>query len=343
MQSQSYPASLATPAPLPSSSNSPSSSSRLETTLSLQHQLQARLQQSSIALRTLRKQRELARDKVAAGVETSDEKRLRRERQRGRILHVREEIEREKERRSTRSRAVEALDRSHLIDQHLHAQSSDKPPSERQTETQTLISRRDALSLDLLQLQTSLASLKSQRTQLRKKLLILNRENAAYTAELREARQPPEELVRELPAEVRKHYDGLLDTLTLLTARLSIIRNVFQRLVVESGVPYFLPSSSSSLPSPLTLSSLLAPPRSPSPSDTSPSPMTDQQLLRLLLLSSDSALDADDWQGGGGGGVGTEEGQRLPKELRGAMEEWREARESPRVAGEAKVKRTRTV
>ncbi|GAA5828584.1 hypothetical protein JCM11251_000864 [Rhodosporidiobolus azoricus] len=338
------------PAPLeaddarPLSSNIPTSS-RLSAALSLQQQLQQRLEQSAIELAARRRADELSRERKE-GRETS---KARRERLVKEVERLRVEVSDAKGKRAIREGVVDAMDRSHLVTQHLYAHSSAAEPTRQQAALHSLLTTRDSLALQLLQAQNTLSSLTSERTKLRKKLLVQNRQNAALVAELRTLQQPPEELIDRLPSEVQAYYERLQSESLLISSRLSIIRNVFQRLVAESGVEIFPPSSGLFRSSSTTvdgeeLKKLLDPSEAAEEDDGEP--MTDAKLLRLLLLAGDGETGSSVFELGmatGADEVGTEEGQRLPSELRPIMQEWKAAESLRRGVEKAKVKRLRTV
>ncbi|GAA5970248.1 hypothetical protein JCM11641_001636 [Rhodosporidiobolus odoratus] len=326
-----------TPAGLPSF-NSPSSS-RLSAALDLQAQLRQRLQDAKVELQTRRNlvllQQARERDAREGRRETSEQRQAHAAGILKQVTATGEQVELVKDQRATRERVVEAMDRSHLVSTHLFAQSGAgaEDSSERRATLQAILARRDSLALELLQLQNSLRSLNTERLALRKKLLALTRQNANSTAELRTLRQPPEELIERLPHEVAEYYQNLQDETLTTLSRLSIVRNVFQRLVVESGVPFPVPSSDS------TPSALLAASNAAADGDPDAS-LTDERLLSLLLACGDSALTEDDALAP----EGMEEGQKLPKELRGVMEKWRREEQGRRKEEKGKrVRRTRTV
>ncbi|GAA5890551.1 hypothetical protein JCM6882_002959 [Rhodosporidiobolus microsporus] len=335
------------------SSNNNPTSSRLTRALALQQQLRDRLEQSSIELAARRRADELVRERKE-GRENSRERRVRFVE---RVQRLKAQVQEERGKRVVRERVADAMDRSQLVTAHLFAESAPQEPTKRQVHLQSLLTTRDSLALQLLQAQNAFLALSSERSQLRKKLLVLNRKNAALVAELRSVHQPPEELIERLPTEVREYYNGLQSDSLLIHSRLSIIRNVFQRLVADSGVPVFPASSplfrtspsSNSDPSP-DFAALLAAPDGGEEEEEPP--MTDERLLQFLLLAGDGAFSLSFVNGereGGEDGVGEEQGQRLPKELRGVMERWRreegERRERDTAAeeGQGKVKRTKTV
>ncbi|GAA6043013.1 hypothetical protein JCM8097_003888 [Rhodosporidiobolus ruineniae] len=336
--------SLAATAPA-ASPNSPSSA-RLHTALDLHAQLHARLEHSSIALFTRQRAGQLARDKEGERElreqETSDQRRKRDHNRAQRIQQLRIQVDELRARKAVRDRAVEALDRSHLVTEHMVAYSTTDEPTKAEAETQALLTRRDSLAVQLLRLQNANAATASERSKLRKALMVRNRENAGLTQELRAIREPAEELVARLPKEVQEHYAGLQDSLLTTLSRLSVIRNVFQRLVAESGVAFFSPSALPSSSSSTAVEELL------NEEEAEDAPLDAHRLLRLMLEAADSplydSLSSGGGGRGGGGAEGLEEGQELPEELRGVMERWRmEEKTKKRERGEERAKRTRTV
>ncbi|GAA5941881.1 hypothetical protein JCM10213_008151 [Rhodosporidiobolus nylandii] len=334
---------LLPPAPSPSSSPnlaSSSSSSRLSRALALQRALTSRLEDAQIQLATRRRLRERLEEREKRGREGSEERQRRAGEMVLRIRELEGECEKVRDRRATKERAVEAMDRSHLVSRHMLAVATIPPDQlpRREANLQALLSRRDQLALSLLRLQASISTLNTDRLRARKKLLSLNRQNAELTQELRRVHQPPEVLVQKLPREVREYYSGLQDTTLTTLSRLSIIRNVLQRLIAESGVPFYTPTA---LPPDTTLGALLAaapPPAAGKDDDDAPPPPLDPAaLLRLMMECGDTPLSSDPPPGAqpddAAAGVGSERGQRLPEELRGVMERWRAGERARRKEG----------
>ncbi|BGP20814.1 hypothetical protein JCM10213v2_008977 [Rhodosporidiobolus nylandii] len=303
---------LLPPAPSPSSSPnlaSSSSSSRLSRALALQRALTSRLEDAQIQLATRRRLRERLEEREKRGREGSEERQRRAGEMVLRIRELEGECEKVRDRRATKERAVEAMDRSHLVSRHMLAVATIPPDQlpRREANLQALLSRRDQLALSLLRLQASISTLNTDRLRARKKLLsgsdeidvgnrcsALNRQNAELTQELRRVHQPPEVLVQKLPREVREYYSGLQDTTLTTLSRLSIIRNVLQRLIAESGVPFYTPTA---LPPDTTLGALLAaapPPAAGKDDDDAPPPPLDPAaLLRLMMECGDTPLSSD--------------------------------------------------
>ncbi|GAA5975530.1 hypothetical protein JCM21900_006897 [Sporobolomyces salmonicolor] len=236
-------------------------------------------------------------------------------------------------RRSAHAAVQPSPSPEHRVHRRDQARSSTTPSSSRRTcsssprlprcrtamrdSLQALLAERDTLALALLSLRKEVGSLSSERLKLRKRLLALNHDNAALASSLRALDRPASDLIEQLPSPVQAHYSRLQDDLVTTASRLAIIANVFQLLVAESGVPFsdpasfpaFASSSSSSLAELLQY-------EEDEQEEEALGRMGRKRLLGLLLEAGDSTA-------GGGGGRRWEDGQDLPRNLRGIMEAWR--------------------
>ncbi|GAA5921832.1 hypothetical protein JCM1841_005558 [Sporobolomyces salmonicolor] len=281
---------------------------RLSRSRHLNHHLRTQLEQAKIAL--------AARRSAHAAVQPSQSPEQKRVHRREQALSTRldqraVQVEHARHRRALSHAVVRALDHSLLVSAHLLEQPSS---------LRALLAERDTLALALLSLRKEVGSLSSERLKLRKRLLALNRDNAALASSLRALDRPASDLIKQLPAPVQAHYSRLQDDLVTTASRLAIIANVFQLLVTESGVPFFDPASFPAFAS-SSSSSLAELLRSEEDGheEEALGRMGRKRLLGLLLEAGDSTA-------GGGGGRRWEDGQELPRNLRGVMEAWRAER-----------------
>ncbi|GAA5877095.1 hypothetical protein JCM1840_005309 [Sporobolomyces johnsonii] len=245
--------------------------------------------------------------------------------------------------------AVKALDHSLLVSSHLLEPS----PSlrDRHASLQALLTERDSLSLALLSLRNEVASLSSERLKLRKRLLALNRHNAALTSSLGALNRPASDLIEQLPAPVQAHYSRLQDDLLTTSTLVSIVSNVLQRLVAESGVRFFDPVSS--LPLPASAAAAFSASDSDARDELLRSDEEEEahgeeekeedegrggrrgwrRLLGLMLEAGEEAAALGGDGDGERGGRRWEDGQELPRNLREVMEAWRSERRC-RIEGE---------
>ncbi|GAA6019714.1 hypothetical protein JCM10207_009239 [Rhodosporidiobolus poonsookiae] len=338
--------------PLPTPSPN---SLRLSAALTLQRQLLERLEQAQVDLKARRRVRALRAERKEGKRPTSSERREKQDR----VDELNELVERQRNRKVLRTRAVEALDSSRLVTAHLHAQSSSAAPTQRQAALQAVLAERDTLTLRLLRLQTANYDAHVARLEKRKRRLALHRQNCAMTAELTAIRQPPEELVKTLPQEVQDHYEEVRHDLQVSLSRVAVISQVFQLLVVESGVQWFDPASfprpaSNDEEDPLVAllrsvtllgaSASVTAGAEESAEDANADPedgesMSPARLLRLLLLAGEpTALAAP------GDDAGLEKGQAMPPAAEGVMRAWRKDEEGrKREEKKERIGRTRTV
>ncbi|GAA5890031.1 hypothetical protein JCM5296_004749 [Sporobolomyces johnsonii] len=293
---------------------------RLSRSRHLNHLLHSQLQHANIAL-TARRNLNNARQQ-SHSPEGSDPRQLS-------LDHLEVQLEQARGRTEISHAAVRALDHSLLVSSHLLEPS----PSlrDRHASLQALLTERDTLALALLSLRNDVASLSSERLKLRKRLLALNRHNAALTSSLGALNRPASDLIEQLPAPVQAHYSRLQDDLLTTSTRVSIVSNVLQRLVAESGVPFFDPASlpaSAAAASSSALAELLWVDEEAHEEDEEEEGergrMGSRRLLGLMLEAGDeaAALRGD----GERGGRRWEDGQELPRNLREAMEAWRAER-----------------
>lgn len=122
---------------------------------------------------------------------------------------------------------------------------------------------------------------------------------------------------------------------SILTARLAILRNVFQLLVHESGVPLSLPPSTA-----IAVADLLRPPRTGEAEEEEEEGegaegMTPEKLVRLMLLAGDGSMDEAEVpppaRVPGEDGPGGEDWKAmLPDDVRRELEEWKREKERGR-------------
>ncbi|BGP35893.1 hypothetical protein JCM10296v2_007745 [Rhodotorula toruloides] len=303
-------------------------STRLTTALSLNSQLNSQLSAAQIALLTHRRARELAKERE----EGDEDPRERERRLWERIQALRAEVEGEAGKKAVKDRIVEGLDNSLLVSTHLRDTSLTAEPSARQAALTALLNQRDNLSLELLRLRSDINKLALERLKLRKKLTVLNRQNAAHTATLFASQTPPSSLLASLPPPLRAYHTKLLQDTTILTTRLSVLRNVFQLLVHESGIPLSLPSTFTDV------ADLLRPPRpgEDEEEEEEEGSLTPERLVRLMLLAGDGSMDEADQPPpirvrGGEDKEGWRE--KLPEDVRRELERWEQERERGGGAG----------
>ncbi|BGP28082.1 vitellogenin [Rhodotorula toruloides] len=294
----------------------PAASTRLTTALSLNSQLKSQLATAQIALLTHRRARGFAKERV----EGSEDPRERERRLWERIRALRAEVEGEVGRKTVKDRVVEGLDNALLVSTHLRDASLAAESSTRQATLAALLNQRDNLSLELLRLRSDINKLAIERLKLRKKLVALNRQNATHTATLFAAQAPPASLLVSLPPPLRAYHTKLHQDTSILTTRLSILRNVFQLLVHESGVPLSLPAFTST-----NVAELLRPPRPGEEAEEEEEEgMSPERLARLMLLAGDGSMDEADSPPPVK--VQAEEGEgwreRLPEDVRRELEQW---------------------
>ncbi|GAA5885426.1 hypothetical protein JCM3774_005224 [Rhodotorula dairenensis] len=147
---------------------------------------------------------------------------------------------------------VQAIDQQVLVTKHLRTTSlarrnSADPLSSRQTEIADLLKRKDDLSFRLLAARKDLRGASLERSQLRRRLHALNRENAASAAFLEKRRQVPllssteaQELVAGLNPALQAYHASLSDTLVVTSAKLVRLNHLFQKLVAELALPLHL-------------------------------------------------------------------------------------------------------
>ncbi|BGP11876.1 hypothetical protein JCM10049v2_007796 [Rhodotorula toruloides] len=296
-------------------------STRLTTALSLNSQLKSQLSTAQIALLTHRRARELAKER-----EEGDEDPRKRERRLWeRIQALRAEVDGQVGRKAVKDRVVEGLDNALLVSTHLRDTSLSAESSARQAALTALLNQRDNLSLELLRLRSDINKLALERLKLRKKLISLNRQNAAHTTTLLSSQTLPSSLLASLPPPLRAYYTKLQQDTSILTTRLSILRNVFQLLVHESGVPLALPSTFTDV------AELLRPPRAgEDEEEEEEEELTPGKLVRLMLLAGDGSMDEADVPPPlrlheGEGNEGWRE--KLPEDVRRELEQWERERE----------------
>lgn len=119
-----------------------------------------------------------------------------------------------------------------------------------------------------------------------------------------------------------------------MTARLAILRNVFQLLVHESGVPLSLPPSTA-----VAVADLLRPPRAgeaeQEEEEEGAEGMTPEKLVRLMLLAGDGSMDEADVPPPARvphetGAEGGDWRAMLPENVRRELEEWEREKERGR-------------
>ncbi|KAM0751076.1 hypothetical protein T439DRAFT_325234 [Meredithblackwellia eburnea MCA 4105] len=142
-----------------------------------------------------------------------------------------------------KDRAVEALNLAFMLKEEI--ESVGKVDSETRESSVTKLKedlkKRDDLALQVLALRTKNEKVASERVKLRKQSMALIRSNVALTNELRQMQSRDDSIVESMNPNQRRQYQKAKHETTALTSRHAIIRNVFQLVVAESGVPWYAP------------------------------------------------------------------------------------------------------
>ncbi|KAL8287350.1 hypothetical protein RQP46_003802 [Phenoliferia psychrophenolica] len=154
---------------------------------------------------------------------------------RERVDQLRVEVEQAKEKVGTRRKAVEALNGAWTVEEVLRSAVDDEGLEKRRLQ----LERKDELALQLLTLRSKNEKAAAERARLRKRMFGLTRENASLTDELRQAKSIEGTIIEQMPKDVHRKYIKLVQDTTSLISRHAIIRNVFQLVVVESGVSFY--------------------------------------------------------------------------------------------------------
>ncbi|BGP43979.1 hypothetical protein JCM10450v2_008196 [Rhodotorula kratochvilovae] len=291
--------------------------SPLAAALSTHSELRAHLDEARAALYARKRQRTLydERTDAASHARAQDRK----QELSDRLHSLRDQLAQEHAVRTVEGAVTKALDHAHLVSSHLSSLAPASAPTASQAALSALLARRDALSLSLLTLTSSVASLSSERALLRRSLLRLNRTNASLVASLRasHALSTPAartEALRALPAPTAAYYSRLQTELPALQARLAVLQGVLTRLIAESGVILPPPPTGALAASSSAEEELARLEEADDAAEWSP-----ERVWRVLLLagSAGAALSAE-FDDSADGEVGWEHGQTLPAEVGGA-------------------------
>ncbi|GAA5913405.1 hypothetical protein JCM8208_004754 [Rhodotorula glutinis] len=267
-----------------------------------------------------------------------------------RLASLRGQLARARAQHALQDGIERALDQSHLVATHLSSLSPPAPAPPDQLALTSLLRRRDALSLSLLNLTDTLSALSSERTLLRRDLLCLNRRNAQLVADLRAKRTLSDPALqraarRALPAPAAEYIARLETELPLLHVRLNTVQSLLSRLLPECGLP--APSSTSTTAAQRILSipdrvahieaDLLAEPAAPSASSRVDErrPWSAQKMWDVLLLAGDDAGPGLERNGDGALDPRWEVEQALPAPIVERAGEWDRARAAAKAAGRA--------